>query len=583
MLGFVLRLRKSESTVKCRVILCCFRMRLTLPPGKTWGILTFLWLAALALPAEADSGDAEWYDPAWSHRQKLVVDHEFVAEAVSSFPLLVRITNGPIFDTARENGFDILFTTADGSTKLKHELEAFNQELIAWVEMPALSNEIDTIFYIYYGNPEAENQQQPASTWHDTFVGVWHFNQDPVTVQQDSTSNNKDGTGSGIDTGDQRISGKIGRAVQFDGSNDRILIPDTTNWAAADFTVSFWVYVTSYVDFSRLIYVDDQFLIAYGDSSNRLSFNIEPRNVDGRASTQDVLSTNTWKHVDFVFDSDTLAGTFYIDAVAESMSLNNPATMGWTNSGSTDSYIILMARDNANYQSGLMDELRLSNVARSGGWIKTAYNNQSGTEAFLHITGAETYSAAAAAAADEESSAATPALSISPGSSTAVPSLTSGLITAVNRLYRMVHAVTPSFNEWQYWANRVVGGEKTTEPAVLGAMQWQRLLGGGTTGQVAGISSTGPTIEIRNGTNRQGLARRTRARLQQAGYTVTGAANANDFLTEVTGVFVLNGRELETAASLGQHLGTPVTSGRPARERATVADVLVLLGKDFKE
>ncbi|PIR86615.1 MAG: hypothetical protein COU11_04840, partial [Candidatus Harrisonbacteria bacterium CG10_big_fil_rev_8_21_14_0_10_49_15] len=65
-----------------------------------------------------------------------------------------------------------------------HELESFEGELIAWVQMPHLSEKEDTTLYVYYGNPEAENQQCKNRVFNpNTYVGVWHLNQNPGQTQ----------------------------------------------------------------------------------------------------------------------------------------------------------------------------------------------------------------------------------------------------------------------------------------------------------------------------------------------------------------------------------------------------------------
>jgi hypothetical protein len=40
--------------------------------------------------------------------------------------------------------------------------------------------------------------------------------------------------------------------------------------------------------------------------------------------------------------------------------------------------------------NGLLDELRISNTARSSGWIATEYNNQLNPGAFVNVGAAQT-------------------------------------------------------------------------------------------------------------------------------------------------------------------------------------------------
>ena len=53
----------------------------------------------------------------------------------------------------KSDGTDILFTAADGLTKLNHEIETYNAatgQLSAWVQIPTLSAPADTVIYVYY-------------------------------------------------------------------------------------------------------------------------------------------------------------------------------------------------------------------------------------------------------------------------------------------------------------------------------------------------------------------------------------------------------------------------------------------------
>ena len=157
----------------------------SLPRQLFTGTVLALTVLALIVPAPliAATDTAQWYDANWQYRQKITVNHELVSP-VSGFPMLVKIS-GAIMDKAQEDGDDILFTSSDGISKRFHEIESFDGELVAWVGMPSLSEKEDTILYAYYGNPEAENQQQPTDVWGNGYAGVWHLNDNAGVTQQD--------------------------------------------------------------------------------------------------------------------------------------------------------------------------------------------------------------------------------------------------------------------------------------------------------------------------------------------------------------------------------------------------------------
>lgn len=55
--------------------------------------------------------------------------------------------------------------------------------------------------------------------------------------------------------------------------------------------------------------------------------------------------------------------------------------------------------------------------------------------------------------------------------------LDSPLIKSINSLFTLVYDRLPTFDEWKYWADRVLNGDKKTSDELLGAMRWQKLFG----------------------------------------------------------------------------------------------------------
>jgi len=63
-------------------------------------------------------------------------------------------------------GNDILFTSNDGTTKIKYEREQYSSgTLVDWVSVATLSHTTDTVVCMYYGNSGASDQQQATSVW----------------------------------------------------------------------------------------------------------------------------------------------------------------------------------------------------------------------------------------------------------------------------------------------------------------------------------------------------------------------------------------------------------------------------------
>ncbi|TFG22988.1 MAG: DUF2341 domain-containing protein, partial [Promethearchaeota archaeon] len=150
-------------------------------------------------------------------RDKVVGSSDF-----NNFTLLMSIFDADLKSKAQSNGNDIAFS--NGTEWLDHEIESFEQNynpryarLVAWVRIPTLYTDIDTIIYMYYGNSTMSSRQNPTKVWVN-YEAVYHMNQDPDTSQfiYDSTENNYDLTpGSGFTSG-ALVNGYFGKAIDFD-------------------------------------------------------------------------------------------------------------------------------------------------------------------------------------------------------------------------------------------------------------------------------------------------------------------------------------------------------------------------------
>jgi hypothetical protein len=122
--------------------------------------------------AASTAGAQSWYDSDWSYRKKITIDNTKVSTVASTnltnFPVLINRTDVDWKDTANSgqvaqaDGGDILFTSSNGTTKLDHEIEFYDEatgELIAWVEVPTVNGTSDTDIYIYYGNDTGVTNQ----------------------------------------------------------------------------------------------------------------------------------------------------------------------------------------------------------------------------------------------------------------------------------------------------------------------------------------------------------------------------------------------------------------------------------------
>jgi hypothetical protein len=110
-------------------------------------------------------------------------------------------------------------------------------------------------------------------------------------------------------------------------------------------------------------------------------FYLEIDNVGWRATGPAGALTTSWNHVIGTYDTTGEVMRVYINGVEQSSADLSALTSDLINVSSNGLRFSL-------YYRGLMDEVRLSSIARSADWIKTQFNNQNSPGAF-YIIGSE--------------------------------------------------------------------------------------------------------------------------------------------------------------------------------------------------
>lgn len=352
---------------------------------------------------------AAWYNANWDWRRALTIDNTKVSGSsnFTNFPVLISLTNNSLRSTgnggnvAQTDGGDILFTSSNGTTKLDHELETYDAttgEVVAWVQVPTLSYNSDTVLYMYYGNGTGvADQENPTGVWDDgNYVSVWHLEEDPSTSTDgdcgggsdefcDSTSNNHDGDSFGTMTSGDSVAAQIGNGMDFDGANDYLLAPGdfaSTNTV----TVSAWVSLVSPTAYDGLVgtaAINGNMIIS-GSAGNPLSY-MWAGSADEYNGATGISVPSTMAFVVLVITSS--AANMYMYTTS-----STPTT--WTNTkthtakaaGAGDIWYIGQDRSNAGRNwYGKIDEVRVENTNRSSDWLTTRYNSEYSPSTFFAI------------------------------------------------------------------------------------------------------------------------------------------------------------------------------------------------------
>ncbi len=368
-------------------------------------LIGFTLFQTLVSPPRAE---AAWYNGGWKYRKSITIDYTKVAATLTDFPVVVNLSSDAnLAGNAQSDGDDILFTSSDGSTKLSHEIEKFTSstgELVAWVKVPSLSNSVNTVLYIYFGNASISSQQSATSVWDSSYKAVWHMKEDPSSTPpalKDSTTNLNTGLMNGSMTTSDQVSGKLNGAIDFDGTDDFFDVSlVAADMATGDITVSAWVNFTStWNSTSGAGKTAEIFTNSDSPSNNdiRLRF-LNNGTADFTAfqnggarqatSTQASFTGGAWYFITGRF-STTDGLKLFINGTQDG-SLNNTNARGAT--AATSSYIGQFwnqADGTPDRFPGVIDELRVSTTKRTDQWITTEYNNQNLPSTFYALGNAE--------------------------------------------------------------------------------------------------------------------------------------------------------------------------------------------------
>jgi hypothetical protein len=205
----------------------------------------------------------------FAHRRQITIDPDMVSGTadLENFPYLVSIEMGvdehwlkwsgahASGHVESEYGYDIVFRAADEETYLDHEIEEYdgtNGKLVAWVRIPTLDHDDNTIIYMYYGTDcITQATENPEDVWDDNYEAVWHLHETPTNggTHYDSTSNNKDGTFTDTDgDSDTDAIGKIDGADDFNGDADYISAPQIFSGSidGTSLTYTAWIKIDSF-------------------------------------------------------------------------------------------------------------------------------------------------------------------------------------------------------------------------------------------------------------------------------------------------------------------------------------------------
>jgi hypothetical protein len=311
----------------------------------------------------------------------LIFDNSGQDQNLLDFPVLVVLFDPDRIEygSTQDQGQDIRFLDDGGSVPLSHEIEQWDEggSSFIWVKVPQIDALSDTDFiWMYYDHGSAGNGEDPPGTWNAGYRAVWHLNElvsDGGTSGShlDSTDNanhgsqNRNGPGPGISSGGQ----------QFDGSEDYIRVGNLGLWITGDqITLGAWARPSgSLCNWPHVIgagsdgrYWQIMWETAEDHWHGALRIDGTWTFMDGAPGTFDdwnyVVLRYNGTSIDFFVDGDLLVGhdrTGNLDVLTSTLRIGDNPNLSPRDFG------------------GDIDEVRISEVARSDGWIRAQFLSMS--------------------------------------------------------------------------------------------------------------------------------------------------------------------------------------------------------------
>lgn len=354
------------------------------------------------------------FDPfieGWEFRKQITINHDYVESDLDDFPVFINTDDDDLLGKVQSDADDILFMDGlDSANQLFHEIERYDDntgELEAWVQVPDLMADEDTVIYMYYGNPTCNNQENPEMVWDEDYIAVYHMDGSDFSEVDDSTSNNLDVVGK---TGSPVYNkfGKTGYCVDFN-DGDTLYINDNdllsfTSGSNNDEPATFEAWVKHDEDGGD----NNPIICKYGDNGKEWLFRKHTDDLGQLYLVDDSMMASIFRKTLNELKVDNAGWNYFCGIYDGSNSGNGIDLMvdGALDNGEiwTGGNYAGMENKNENvyiggyknpttgwfYWYGLIDEIRISGVVRSSDWLNTCFNTINDPYSFLSFGDEET-------------------------------------------------------------------------------------------------------------------------------------------------------------------------------------------------
>jgi hypothetical protein len=340
------------------------------------GFNSAVTLGATGFPGAASAG--------YQYYRAITINHTQVGAAdLTNFPVLISgafsylktVANGGRVQS--QFAYDIAFFSDSAAAQpLKFERNYWDGSTGLsefWVQIPTISHTIDTVIYMFYGSPGiVADTQNRNLTWDSTFKSVYHLG-DGVTVRTGDSTGNADLTNNGATA----TAGQIDGGVATTGGTNLTASPGTFS---GPLTMEAWVKPTATPGSSQTIVTKNGDYSFWIDTASLFEAFIGGAGA-GAFTVSPALTVGAFNHLAITADGTNIKayvnGSPAYSAAFTGQAGVSGAGLELGNDGSNESF------------AGVLDEVRVSGVARTAGWVAAEWNNQKVGSTFAQL-GAET-------------------------------------------------------------------------------------------------------------------------------------------------------------------------------------------------
>ena len=215
-------------------------------------------------------------------------------------------------------------------------------------------------------------------------VGIWLLNEDSGDVAEDFSGKGNNGT---VMNGAERVNGKFGKALSFDGKDDHVTIPYDPSIALGDidYTLSAWIYPEGANDannwrgiISHLDSYPAGYCLRLGETADAASNKVFCFYGDVDSWEEYVgattLDNDKWYHVAATYSADSNTIEIYVDGVAEGSLVFG----GQGDMVADDDAVLKIGEDwpgQNRYFKGIIDDVGIFAVAMTEDQIVSIMNN----------------------------------------------------------------------------------------------------------------------------------------------------------------------------------------------------------------